>query len=52
MVKIVLDDTKALFRLRLCVSPDTSNSVFVSAPLEHDALKLAIENETALLIAR
>jgi hypothetical protein len=51
-VKILLDHAKKPFKIQLCVSSDNNNSVFVSPPFEHDALKLAIENETSQLLHR
>jgi hypothetical protein len=50
-VKVLLDHTKIPFKIQLCVSSDNNNSVFITAPFDHDALKLAIENETRQLLA-
>lgn len=48
--KILLDHTKKPFKIQLCVSSDNNNSVFISAPFDHDALKIAIDNETSQLM--
>lgn len=51
-VKVLLDHAKKPFKIQLCVSSDNNNSVFFSPPFARDALKLAIENETSMLLQR
>ena len=49
IIKVLWDHTKTPFKIQLCVSSDNNNSVFIFAPFEHDALKLAIEKEASQL---
>lgn len=51
-VKVLLDHAGMPFRLQLCVSSDNNNSVFLAAPFSRDALKRAIDSETAQLMLR
>ena|ERR1700693_1195855 len=48
-IKVLRDHAMTPFKIQLCVSSDNNNSVFISAPFDHDALKLAIERETSQL---
>lgn len=48
-VKILLDGAGRPWKIQLCVSSDNNNSVFLDAPFEHEALKLAIDEEVRLL---
>ncbi len=50
--KLLFDHAGAPFRLQLCVSSDNNNSVFLAAPFGRDALKRAIDAETAQLMPR
>jgi hypothetical protein len=49
MLKVLLDAAGTPWKIQLCVSSDNNNSVFLDAPFEHGALKLAIDEEVRLL---
>ena len=51
-VKILLDHNNKPFKIQQCLSSDNNNSVFVLPPFEHEALKLAVENEILLLVTQ
>jgi hypothetical protein len=50
--KLLFDHAGTPCRIQLCVSSDNNNSVFMPVPCGRDALKRAIEQETAQLMLR
>lgn len=51
VIRVHYDHHRTVTQMKLCVSSDNNNSVFISPPFNEERLRVAVSNEIALLLA-
>ena len=52
IVRVHYDHHRIVTQMKLCVSSDNNNSVFISTPFDEERLRDAVSNEISLLLMR